>query len=219
LDWNLRFDQHKIIIGNLKIGETKMENEKQRYAFISYSTINKEFTTNLVKGLKSGGYPVWFDLLDMPADSRRDDEVGKALRECSIFMIILAPESMASENVKDEIGYAIDHGKHILPVLLEACDVPLRLRHFQHVDFTTQSFDEGLESTKELLGRLVEEAPANFTASDAQIAQKAEAEHKASQAAEVLAIHEAATYRMAKAEAEKIAKQKMENQRLAKVQA
>lgn len=134
-----------------------MANEEQRRAFISYSRINKEFTTKLVKGLRSGGYPVWFDLMDIPTGSRWDDEVEKALRECSIFMIILTPASIASENVKDEIGYAIDHGKRILPVLLEECDVPLRLRRFQYVDFTTKSFEEGFESAKELLGDLIQE--------------------------------------------------------------
>ena len=196
-----------------------MSNEKQRYAFISYSTINKEFTTKFVKSLRAGGYPVWFDLLDIPTGSRRDDEVKQALRECSTFVVILTPQSIASENVKDEINYAIDQDKHILPVLLEACDVPLRLRRFQYVDFMTKSFEEGIDNARELLGNLAEEALAKFPTSDAQIAQKAEAEHKASQAAEVLAIHEAATYRMAKAEAEKLAKQKIENKRLAKAQA
>jgi len=137
--------------------EENMANEKQRRAFISYSRINKEFATKLVKGLRAGGYPVWFDLLDIPTGSRWDDEVEKALRECSIFMIILTPASIASENVKDEIGYAIDHGKRILPVLLEECDVPLRLRRFQYVDFTTKSFDEGFESAKGLLSDLIEE--------------------------------------------------------------
>jgi len=134
-----------------------MANEKQRSAFISYSRANKEFATKLTKGLRSAGYPVWFDQLDIPTGSRWDDEVEKALRECSIFMVILTPASIASENVKDEIGYAIDHGKRILPVLLEDCDVPLRLRRFQYVDFTTKSFDEGFESAKGLLSDLIEE--------------------------------------------------------------
>jgi len=137
--------------------EENMANEKQRRAFISYSRANKEFATKLVKGLRAGGYPVWFDLLDIPTGARWDDEVEKALRECSIFMIILTPASIASENVKDEIGYAIDHGKRILPVLLEDCDVPLRLRRFQYADFTTKSFDEGFESAKGLLSDLIEE--------------------------------------------------------------
>jgi serine/threonine-protein kinase len=135
-----------------------MANEKQRCAFISYSRTNKEFATKLAKGLRSAGYPIWFDLMDILTGSRWDDEVEKALRECSIFMIILTPASIASENVKDEIGYAIDHGKRILPILLEQCDVPLRLRRFQYVDFTTKSFEEGFESAKDLLRDLVEAA-------------------------------------------------------------
>jgi hypothetical protein len=134
-----------------------MAADKQRRAFISYSRTNKEFATKLAKGLRSAGYPVWFDQFDIPTGSRWDDEVEKALRECSIFMIILTSTSVASENVKDEIGYAIDHGKRILPVLLENCEVPLRLRRFQYVDFTTKSFEEGFESAKELLKGLIDE--------------------------------------------------------------
>ncbi len=134
-----------------------MTTEKHRRAFLSYSRINKEFATKLAKGLRSAGYPIWFDLMDIPTGSRWDDEVENALRDCSIFMIILTPASIASENVKDEIGYAIDHGKRILPVLLEDCDVPLRLRRFQYVDFTSKSFEEGFESAKDLLGDLIDE--------------------------------------------------------------
>jgi len=183
-----------------------MANEKQRRAFISYSRINKEFATKLVKGLRAGGYSVWFDLLDIPTGSRWDDEVEKALRECSIFMIILTPASIASENVKDEIGYAIDHGKRILPVLLEECDVPLRLRRFQYVDFTTKSFEEGFESAKELLGDLIEQAsiplPAKTPVIEAPVDQKSVADGFAKQQAE--------DERIAKAESERNATQKHE---------
>lgn len=142
-----------------------MANENQRRAFISYSRVNKEFAVKLAQGLRSDGYPVWFDQFDIPTGSRWDDEVEKALRECSVFMIILTPASIASENVKDEIGYAIDHGKRILPVLLEDCDVPLRLRRFQWVDFTKKSFEEGFESAKDLLGNLIEEKSTPIAAS------------------------------------------------------
>jgi hypothetical protein len=155
--------------------------EKQRRAFISYSRTNKEFATKLTKRLKSAGYPIWFDLSDIPTGSRWDDEVEKALRECSIFMIILTPASISSENVKDEIGYAIDHGKRILPILLELCEVPLRLRRFQYVDFTTKSFEEGIESAKELLGDLVDEASVPIQAKvpviESQTSQNAQSDH------------------------------------------
>jgi formylglycine-generating enzyme required for sulfatase activity len=95
------------------------------------------------------------DLLDIPTGSRWDVEVEKALVESEIFMIIMTPASTSSDNVLDEISYAIDSGKRFIPVLLEKCNVPLRLRRFQYVDFTDKTFDEGVQSAKELLKNLM----------------------------------------------------------------
>jgi formylglycine-generating enzyme required for sulfatase activity len=129
--------------------------ENQRKTFLSYSRVNKDFALRLAKELKAEGFYVWLDQLDIPAGARWDREVEKALKECEIFMIIITQASTESENVLDEIGYAIDKGKRILPVLLENCEIPLRLRRFQYADFTGASFDEGLESAKRLLRDLV----------------------------------------------------------------
>jgi formylglycine-generating enzyme required for sulfatase activity len=128
--------------------------EKQRRTFLSYSRTNKEFALRLARELKSEGFPVWLDQLDIPLGARWDVEVEKALIECEIFMIIITKDSISSENVLDEIGYAIDSGKRFLPVLLEKCNIPLRLRRFQYVDFTNKSFDEGVETAKDLLRTL-----------------------------------------------------------------
>jgi formylglycine-generating enzyme required for sulfatase activity len=119
--------------------------------FISYSRVNSDFAVRLAKDLKKGDYDVWLDQLDIPTGSRWDDEIEKALEECEIFLIILSPESIKSQNVKDEIGYAIDTGKHILPVVLENCKVPFRLRRFQYVDCTDQPYNDSLDKIKFLL--------------------------------------------------------------------
>ncbi|MGZ9167113.1 MAG: TIR domain-containing protein, partial [Anaerolineales bacterium] len=129
--------------------------EKQRRTFLSYSRANKDFALKLARELKSEGFPIWLDQLDIPLGARWDAEVEKALIECEIFMIIITRDSISSENVLDEIGYAIDSGKRFLPVLMEKCNIPLRLRRFQYVDFTNKSFDEGVEAAKQLLGTLV----------------------------------------------------------------
>jgi len=134
-----------------------MSQEKQRHTFLSYSSIDKDFALQLGNELKSVGFPIWLDQLDIPTGARWDDEVEKALEACEIFMVILTPASISSENVKDEIGYAIDHNKRILPVLLENADLPLRLRRFQYVDFTSKSYEEGIESAKKTLKNLITE--------------------------------------------------------------
>jgi hypothetical protein len=134
-----------------------MSPNKHRRTFISYSRINKEFALNLALELRSSGFDIWLDQLDIPTGSRWDDEVEQALESCEIFMVILTPASSTSSNVKDEIGYAIDTGKRILPILLENAKVPLRLIRFQYVDFTKKSYEEGVESAKQLLRRLIDE--------------------------------------------------------------
>lgn len=134
-----------------------MNEDKQR-TFISYPRKNAEFALKLARELKSAGFDVWFDQLDIPAGARWDDEVQRALAECGIFLVILTPEAIESENVKDEIGYAIDSHKRILPVLLKPCNIPFRLRRFHYVDFTMMDYDLGIETAEKLLTSLVNES-------------------------------------------------------------
>ena len=119
--------------------------------FICYSRANTNFAVRLAKDLKSAGYDVWLDQLDIPTGARWDDEIEKALETCTTFMVILSPESMQSQNVKDEIGYAIDAGKNILPLQIKSGDIPLRLRRFQYVDFSNQPYEKSLKEIKSIL--------------------------------------------------------------------
>lgn len=136
-----------------------MNTAKQRWTFISYSRKDKEFALKFARELKSAGYHVWLDQLDIPTGARWDDAVERALHECEIFLIILTTASISSENVKDEIGYAIDHGKRIVPVLLEECEIPLRLRRFQYVDFSEMKFGEGIKRAEQLLENFLSDQP------------------------------------------------------------
>ena len=156
-----------------------MANETQRKTFISYSRVNKDFAARLAKELKSEGFDIWFDQLDIPPGARWDAEIEKALEESEIFMVIITPASAKSENVLDEIGYAIDSGKRILPVLLETATLPLRLRRFQYVDFTSKSFNEGIESARELLKTLIAQPTIPNGEVQAETQAQAEAELKA----------------------------------------
>lgn len=171
--------------------------EKQRKTFLSYSRANKDFAIRLAKELKSEGFEIWLDQLDIPLGARWDDEVERALEECEIFMVILTPASTTSDNVKDEIGYAIDTRKRILPILLENAVIPLRLRRLQYVDFTSNSFDEGVNAAKELLKGLV----AQPTVPRTQYSQDPEYQNGQSEG-EIVAAEKAEQGRSAKQKAE-----------------
>lgn len=119
--------------------------------FISYSRVHSEFVVRLARDLKAAGYDVWLDQLDIPKGARWDDAIEAAVERSATFMIVLSPESIESQNVKDELSYAIDAGKHILPVVIRPCKIPLRLRRFQYVDFTDKPYKESLADIKRLL--------------------------------------------------------------------
>ncbi|HET9587609.1 MAG TPA: toll/interleukin-1 receptor domain-containing protein, partial [Anaerolineales bacterium] len=119
--------------------------------FISYSRIDSSFAIRLAKDLKLEGYDAWLDQLDIPVGARWDDELANALESCTTLIIVLSPESIRSQNVKDEVGYAIDAGKQILPVRIKPGEMPFRLRRFEYVDFTNQSYEDGLEEVKNLI--------------------------------------------------------------------
>ena len=118
--------------------------EKQRRTFLSYSRANKDFAVKLARELKSEGFAIWLDQLDIPPGSRWDVEVENALANASCVLVILSPFSQASENVQDEIAYALDSGKKIIPVVLENCMVHFRLRRLKHIDFT-KNYNQGLD--------------------------------------------------------------------------
>lgn len=50
-----------------------------------------------------------------------------ASSRCSRLLAILTPTSVASANVLDEVSFAIDQSKQVIPILVEDCAVPFRL--------------------------------------------------------------------------------------------
>jgi len=63
--------------------------------------------------------------------------VQEALTRCPRVLVVLSPSSVESPNVQDEVTFALEERKTVLPVLYRDCKVLLELRGFQYVDFRT----------------------------------------------------------------------------------
>ena len=111
--------------------------------FISYSRADAEFALKLAKDLRSAGADIWIDQLDIVSGERWDEAVEKALEACRSILIILSPASVVSDNIRDELSFAIDEGKQIIPVLHKDCKIPFRIRRIQRSDFSS-NYDDGL---------------------------------------------------------------------------
>ncbi|TDH18162.1 toll/interleukin-1 receptor domain-containing protein [Segetibacter sp. 3557_3] len=104
--------------------------------FLSYSRSDKEFVFKLFSDLKEAGAGVWLDSKDIPGGSTWDSEVQKALISCKYLIIVLSPSSVASPNVLDEVYYALEKDKKIIPVILSVCEIPFRIKRLQHIDLS-----------------------------------------------------------------------------------
>lgn len=124
--------------------------EQAGKTFISYAREDKEFALKLAGDLRGAGEDVWVDQLDIPPGAQWPKRIEEAVESCPRMLVILSPASVASKNVTNEVLYALDEGKEVIPVLHRKCKVPLNLLSIQHVDFT-KDFDGGL---KLLLGAL-----------------------------------------------------------------
>jgi len=115
----------------------------QRY-FLSYSRSDEHFALRLAKALQSHGVAMWVDQLDIRPSEHWDRAIERAVRDCRGLVVVLSPRSVASDNVADEISYAIEHRKPVLPVLIEKCSVPLRITRMHVID-ATEGFDRAVD--------------------------------------------------------------------------
>jgi hypothetical protein len=105
--------------------------------FFSYAREDSEFVLELAKELRKTGANLWLDQLDILGGQRWDETVQAALESCQGMLAFLSPSAVSSQNFMDEVSYALEEGKQIIPVLHKQCTIPFRLRRVQHVDFTT----------------------------------------------------------------------------------
>jgi hypothetical protein len=120
--------------------------------FLSYSRSDERIALRIAKDLRDRGIAMWVDQLDIRPSEHWDRAVERAVASCRGLLVILSPRSIASDNVMDEISYAIDSGKSVLPVMIEKCTPPLRLTRMQLVD-ATGNYERALQQCHDELAR------------------------------------------------------------------
>ncbi len=97
--------------------------------FISYSSKDKEKADQLSELLASAGLSVWIDRTGINLASSWSKEIVDAIDGCQAFVLLLSPNSIASENVIKEIALAAERKKKILPLDLEPVTLPNELAY------------------------------------------------------------------------------------------
>ena len=87
--------------------ETQKQVNENSYAFISYSSKDKNVADNLCNKLESRGIKVWY----APRDIHTSDyatAIVNAISKCSYFVVIISKNSIQSQHVLNEINVAFN---------------------------------------------------------------------------------------------------------------
>jgi hypothetical protein len=104
-----------------------------RKAFVSHTHSDKEQAQELAIALRERGVESWLDKWEIqPGDSLIQKIFTEGLRDCSVFLVLLSPESITSNWVRNELDVAlirrIEGQCRVIPIIVKQCEIPPLLR-------------------------------------------------------------------------------------------
>jgi hypothetical protein len=119
------------------------ETTNYRYdVFISYSHKDKVWVRNiLLPTLENNKIKVAIDFRDFEPGAPSIMEMERVVKESRKVLLVLTPNYLNSawSEFESTMISTLDPGarqRRILPILLQKCDIPLRINHITYVDFT-----------------------------------------------------------------------------------
>ncbi|MFN8527726.1 MAG: TIR domain-containing protein [Anaerolineae bacterium] len=122
--------------------------------FISHEHTDDPFVNKLRTELHLRGFTTWVDHFDIPPGALWTQVIEQALAQSSMMLLVLSETALKSQHVSLEWGAFLGASKRIIPLRYRPCIMPMLLRTFQNLDFTT---DDGFSAA---LNRLLDVLPA-----------------------------------------------------------
>jgi hypothetical protein len=85
------------------------------YVFVCYAHDEREIVLEQIDWLRSQGFEVWFDEA-IEAGSRWSEDLARAVDGCAAFLYFLSPKSTCSRYCLDEVHFALECSRPIVPV-------------------------------------------------------------------------------------------------------
>jgi predicted ATPase len=94
------------------------------YVFLSYASVDRTKALQIADQLESKGISIWIDRKRIAGGTRWSKEIVRGIRGCATLAVLSTGAALRSRNVHQEIQVAWEHDRPILPLRLEAIDVP-----------------------------------------------------------------------------------------------
>lgn len=144
--------------GNGTATRSTVDHHNNRLAvFLCHASSDKAVARDLHARLVRDGYRPWLDEEDLLPGQEWDAEIRKAIRKCHAMIVCLSQQSISKTGyVQKEIKLGLDVADeqpegaiYLIPLRLQPCDVPLRLRRWQWVDlFSRGGYDRLLRTLR-----------------------------------------------------------------------
>jgi V8-like Glu-specific endopeptidase len=110
--------------------------------FLCHSSGDKERVRQLHERLTADGVRCWFDEEDLLPGQDWESEIGRAIRRCRFVLACISNSSISKRGfVQKELRLALDvadeqplESTFLIPVRLEECELPERLKRWQAAD-------------------------------------------------------------------------------------
>ena len=138
--------------------------------FISYKREDQAFAEELWQTLIDWGYDPWLDVKNIRSGISRDsstwiDSIHQGLKRCAVLIGVITPDSLRSQNVRDEWYWARANNRRILLLRLKPFDSEDMPHTFVETDYIDLCEDRasGLERLRDELVRVAHERKAFVT--------------------------------------------------------
>jgi WD40 repeat protein len=116
--------------------------------FVSYSRRDAGFVRRMVDSISGGGREVWLDTEGIQDGEVFPEAIKRAIEQSDTFLFVITPSAVNSAYCENEVEYARQMQKRILPVLREPvpdAELPPEIRDRNWIPFTEDAdFEQGM---------------------------------------------------------------------------
>lgn len=122
--------------------------------FISYTTADKEITTDIRNYLEANGIRCWMGNRDIPGGTNYTNAITQAIKESNVFVLILSKKSQKSKYVFRELEYAVKMDVPVIPYLIEDQILSDSFHFLLSATNGIHAFEHPLNGKKQLLQKV-----------------------------------------------------------------
>ena len=124
-------------------------------AFVSYSHANAETVLPIVQSIEEDGITVWIDRDEMRAGQNWAGQIVRAIKSADRFCLMCSAQAFESDHVRREVYLADKYGKKMVPIRLDATEMPEDIEYFligrQWIDLFEVAEEDRMKAIKTLL--------------------------------------------------------------------